>query len=194
MLSVNPQGFSKVPDWVAAPLSQHDDRDDTPLRERRLSQIGADIHRRLLSAHICARFVRICVPLSLASRIRTFEKPWYTRKHWPRPGYAALRNGGCLPLESPARATKTPAIIPTMAPSAVASARLRRASGRSGGTAGAAKRTSLVGAVLASCSSAVLFFKVLRDLRARSRLSVAGSRRLSSASHCACSCWISRSS
>jgi len=38
-----------------------------------LSQIGADIHRWLLSAHICARFARICVPLSFASRIRTFE-------------------------------------------------------------------------------------------------------------------------
>jgi hypothetical protein len=60
------QGFSVVPDWVAAPLSQHDDHDDTPLRERRLSQIGADIHRWLLSA-------QICVPLSYASRIRTFE-------------------------------------------------------------------------------------------------------------------------
>jgi hypothetical protein len=33
--------------------------------------------------------------------------------------------------------------------------------GRSGRTAGEAKRTLLVGAVLASCSSAVLFFKVL---------------------------------
>ena len=78
-----------------------------------------------------------------------------------------------------------------MAPSVVAIARLRRAAGRSGGTAGAAKRTSLVGAVLAGCSSVVLFFKVLRDLSARSRLSVAGSRRLRSAARYACRCRLS---